>query len=75
VKGRPDEAEDMIQVYVPMAQSVMDDTFMLVRPESGSADAYANPVRSAIGRIDREQLVSVRRLTTLEDIARTASGP
>jgi len=57
-----------------MAQSVMDDTFMLVRPESGSADAYANPVRSAIGRIDREQLVSVRRLTTLEDIARTATA-
>jgi len=74
VKGRPDEAEDMIQVYVPIAQSVMDDTFMLVRPESGSADAYANPVRSAIGRIDREQLVSVRRLTTLEDIARTATA-
>jgi putative ABC transport system permease protein len=73
VKGRPDEAEDMIQVYVPMAQSVMDDTFMLVRPESGSADAYANPVRAAIGRVDREQLVSVRRLTTLEDVARTAT--
>jgi putative ABC transport system permease protein len=74
VKGRPDEAEDMMQIYVPMAQSVMDDTFMLVRPESGSADAYASPVRAAIGRIDREQLVSVRRLTTLEDIARTATA-
>jgi putative ABC transport system permease protein len=74
VKGRPDEAEDMMQVYVPMAQSVMDDTFMLVRPESGAADAYANPVRAAIGRVDREQLVSVRRLTTLEDVARTATS-
>ncbi len=32
-----------MQVYVPMAQSVMDDTFMLVRPESGSRGRLREP--------------------------------
>ena len=74
VKGRPDEAEDLVQLYIPMAQDVMDDTFMLVRPASGRAEAYAAPVRAAIGRVDKEQLVSVRGLATLEDIARGATA-
>ena len=39
VKGRPDETEDLVQVYVPMAQDLLDDIFLLVRPASGRADA------------------------------------
>jgi putative ABC transport system permease protein len=45
-----------------------------VRPASGRADAYAASVRAAIGRVDREQLVSVRGVTTLEEIASGATS-
>ena len=74
VKGRPDEGEDMLQLYVPITQDVRDDTFVLVRPASGRAEAYAAPVRAAIGRVDREQLVSVRGVTTLEEVAAGATS-
>jgi putative ABC transport system permease protein len=74
VKGRPDETEDILQIYVPAAQDPVDDIYIAVRPSSGRADALAPGVRAAIGRIDKEQLVSVREVTTLEDVAHEASG-
>jgi putative ABC transport system permease protein len=74
VKGRPDEPKDFVQVYVPMSQSLSDDTFLVVRPVSGEAAALVPSIRAAISRIDREQLVSVRNIVTLEDIAWTATG-
>jgi putative ABC transport system permease protein len=73
VKGRPDETEDLVQIYVPMAQDAMDDMFMVVRPASGRAEALAPAVRAAIARVDKEQLVSVRGIMTLEDVAREAT--
>jgi putative ABC transport system permease protein len=45
-----------------------------VRPASGPASALAPSVRAAIGRIDKEQLVSVRDVMTLEDVAWGATG-
>ena len=74
VKGRPDEAEDLVQVYVPIAQSPVDDIFMLVHPASGRAELLAPAVRAAIGRVDKEQLVSVRDVMTLDDVARDATS-
>ena len=74
VKGRPDEATDFVQVYVPMAQNLSDDIFLVVRPTSGRAEALTAGVRAAISRVDKEQLVSVRSIMTLEDIAWTATG-
>jgi putative ABC transport system permease protein len=74
VKGRPDEPADLMQVYVPLAQDPMDDMFLVVRPESGPAEALAPAVRAAIGRIDKEQLVSVRGVMTLDDVARDATA-
>jgi putative ABC transport system permease protein len=70
VKGRPDETEDLMQIYVPMAQKILDDIYLVVRPTAGRAEALAPSVRAAIGRVDKEQLVSVRNVMTLEDIAR-----
>ena len=35
VKGRPDETEDLVQVYVPIAQDPLDDIYLVVRPASG----------------------------------------
>jgi putative ABC transport system permease protein len=74
VKGRPDETEDVVQIYVPMAQDLSDDIYLVVRPTSGRADALTSSVRAAIGRVDKEQLVSVREVITLEDIAWEATG-
>jgi putative ABC transport system permease protein len=74
VKGRPDETRDFVQLYVPMAQDLSDDIFLVVRPVSGKAEALAGSIRSAISRVDKEQLVSIRNVMTLEDIARTATG-
>lgn len=74
VKGRPDEAEDLVQIYVPMAQDPVDDIFLLVRPASGRAEGLAASVRAAIARVDREQLVGVRNILTLEDVAWEATA-
>jgi putative ABC transport system permease protein len=74
VKGQLDETEDLLQIYVPMAQQPIDDMFLLVRPASGSANALASGVRAAIGRVDKEQLVSVRSVMTLEDVAWDATA-
>ncbi len=74
VKGRPDEHRDFVQLYVPMAQDLSDDMFLVVRPKSGRAEALATAVRAAISRVDTEQLVSVRNVLTLDDIAWAATG-
>jgi putative ABC transport system permease protein len=74
VKGRPDETRDFVQLYVPMAQDLSDDMFLVVRPKAGRAEALVGSVRAAISRVDTEQLVSVRSVMTLEDIARAATG-
>jgi putative ABC transport system permease protein len=70
----PDETEKLAQIYVPLTQRTPDDIFLLVRPASGSAEAMVSPVRSAIARIDREQLVGVRDIMTLDDIGREATA-
>jgi putative ABC transport system permease protein len=74
VKNRPDEASDLLQIYVPMAQDPVDDMFLVVRPSVGRAAALAPSVRAAIGRIDKEQLVSIRDVMTLDDIVRGATS-
>jgi putative ABC transport system permease protein len=74
VKGRPDEAEDFVQLYVPLAQDPFDDIFMLIRPKAGPASALAASVRSAIARVDKEQLVTVGPLVTLDDVAFEATA-
>jgi putative ABC transport system permease protein len=74
VKGRPDEREEFVQVYVPMAQDLMDDTFLLVRPASARVRGLAPAVRRAIARVDKEQLVSVQHVMTLDEIAWEATA-
>ena len=74
VKGRPDETDAFEQVYIPMAQGPLGDMFLMVRPATGSASALAPSVRAAIARVDKQQLVSVRNVMTLEDVAWEATG-
>jgi putative ABC transport system permease protein len=74
LKERPDETEEYVQIYAPITQLIMDDIFLLVRPTTGTAEMLAPSVRAAIGRIDKEQLVSVRDIVTLEDVASEATA-
>jgi putative ABC transport system permease protein len=74
VKFRPDESRDYVQMYVPLAQDPVDDMLMLVRAKTGRADALTPAVRGAISRIDKDQLVSVAEITTLEDVEWAATG-
>jgi len=74
VRGRPDEREALLQVYAPMPQNPIGDIYLLVTPRSGRAEALTGAVRAAIGRIDKEQLVSVRDVVTLDGVARGATG-
>ena len=74
VKARPNEMEDLIQIYVPLAQDTPGDIFMVVRPVSGPAEALAPSVRAAMARVDKEQLVSVRNVMTLDDVASGATA-
>jgi putative ABC transport system permease protein len=74
VKRRPDESQDFVQIYVPLAHDLSDDMLMLVKAKTGRADALAPAVRAAIARIDKEQLVGVAGITTLEDVEWAATG-
>jgi putative ABC transport system permease protein len=74
VKARPDEAEDLLQVYVPLSQNTPGDIFLLVTPASGAAEALTPSVRAALARVDRGQLVSVRTPMTLKQVASAASA-
>ena len=69
VKGRPDETDDFLQMYIPLAQNTVGDIFLLVRPESGDAAALAPAVRASFTKNDPDQLTSVRNMVTLEDVA------
>ena len=80
VKGRPDETEDVAQVYVPFAQNPTDDIYLVAAPHSPELDGLAASVRAAIDRVDTAKLVSVhmmRRSTTSPGTrqAGTGSGP
>ena len=74
VKFRPDESADYVQMYSPFAQDPVDDVLMLVRSKTGRADALTPSVRAAISRIDKEQLVSVAGIITLDDVEWAATG-
>ncbi|MGE3277113.1 MAG: ADOP family duplicated permease [Vicinamibacterales bacterium] len=74
VKARPDEREALVQVYIPLAQRPSDDIYLFVRPASGPADALAGSVRAAIARVDKDQLVSVGSIATLDDVRWDATG-
>lgn len=73
VRGRPDEREAFVQVYRPLTQRPNDDIYLVVRAAAGEAGALTGAVRAAIARIDRDQLVGVRDIRTLEDVAWTAT--
>jgi putative ABC transport system permease protein len=74
VKAHPAETDDLLQVYVPLAQDTPGDIFLLVRSASDEAESLVAPVRAAISRHDPSQLVSVRSVMTLDDVAAEATA-
>jgi putative ABC transport system permease protein len=74
VKGRPDETEDVAQVYAPFAQVPTDDIYLVTAPQSPGLAGLAASVRAAIDRVDTAKLVSVHTVMTLDDIAWDATG-
>jgi putative ABC transport system permease protein len=73
VRGRPDEREAFVEVYRPLGQGATSDIYLVVRPISGEAAPLTTAVRAAISRVDRDQLVGVREIQTLADVAWTAT--
>jgi putative ABC transport system permease protein len=65
--GEPDAPEELVQVYVPLAQYPTGDVYMVVQPSVGAARALTPLVRRVVARIDPD--VPVRRDRTLETLA------
>jgi putative ABC transport system permease protein len=72
VKERPDELEDLVQIYVPNGQFPWPEAYLVVRARDGRADALAPDVRRAIARVD--SLLPIRNVVTLEAVARDATA-
>jgi putative ABC transport system permease protein len=72
VKARADESDDLVQIYVPMAQNPWLLGHLLVRPTAGRAEALVPAVREALRRVDPDQ--PVMRIRTLDDVARAATA-
>jgi putative ABC transport system permease protein len=73
-KSRADELEPPTQIYLSFAQTPDDDIYLVVRPTSGDAATLAPQVRAAIARVDRQSLVSVTNIATLDGIAYQATA-
>jgi putative ABC transport system permease protein len=71
VKERPDETEDLMQIYVPNHQVPHTEAYLLVRA-AGDADTLAPDIRRAIARVDKQ--LAVGTVVTLKGIAREATG-
>jgi len=71
VKGRPDEVEEFVQIYVPMRQNAWPGAYLIARVTDGDAASLAPAVRAAIAKVDPRQ--AVNNIDTLEGIAGTAT--
>ena len=65
--GEPDAPDELLQVYVPLAQFPTGDVYMVVQPSAGAAEALTPLVRRVVARIDPD--VPVRRDRTLETLS------
>jgi putative ABC transport system permease protein len=72
VKANAAEMEPRAQVYVPLAQNTWWTASLVVRPADGAAAALGAPVRAAVARVDRQQVVA--RVRTMATIAGDATS-
>jgi putative ABC transport system permease protein len=66
VKDRPDEPEAQPQLYVPLVQNTWTLATLVVQPAGGRADAIAPAVRAAVARVEPDQPLRFRTLTTIQ---------
>jgi len=71
VKDRPDAPQELLLVYVPLAQAPYDDIFLVVQPRQGRPERLVPAIRAAVAR--RDVNVPVRRIRTLDDLADEAT--
>ena len=71
VKERPDETQELMQIYVPNQQVPYTEAYLLVRT-GGEAEAQTPDIRRAIARVDKQ--LAIGTVVTLEGIARQATG-
>jgi putative ABC transport system permease protein len=64
--GQPDAPEELVQVYVPLAQYPTGDVYMVIQPSVGAAEALTPLVRRVVAGIDPDS--PVRRDRTLETL-------
>ena len=65
--GEPDAPEELLQVYVPLAQFPTGDVYMVVQPSVGAAETLTPLVRRVVARIDPD--APVRRDRTIERLS------
>ena len=65
--GEPDAPEQLLQVYVPLAQFPTGDVYMVVQPSTAAAETLTPLVRRVVARIDPD--LPVRRDRTLETLS------
>jgi putative ABC transport system permease protein len=65
--GEPDAPEQLLQVYVPLAQFPTGDVYMVVQPSAGAAETLTPLVRRVVAKIDPD--LPVRRDRTLETLS------
>jgi putative ABC transport system permease protein len=71
VKGRPDETEALVQMYVPITQAPWSGTNLVVRSATGDPTALTSAIRDAVARIDPG--LPLNTVMTLEDVAGVAT--
>ena len=71
VKGRPDETEALVQMYVPITQAPWTNTHLVVRAAAGDPTALTGAIRDAVARIDPR--LPLNTVMTLEDVAGLAT--
>jgi putative ABC transport system permease protein len=72
VRMWPNEPQPIPQLYVPIAQNSWYTASLIVRPQSGPAEALLPAVRAAIARVDRERPVA--RVRTIDVVAAEATS-
>jgi putative ABC transport system permease protein len=68
-----DAPEPPTQLFVPLTQLPLGDTYLVVQATDGPVQALLEPIRQAVARIDRD--VPVRRERTLTDLAHLNTAP
>ena len=73
LRGLLSEPADPVQVYVPLAQYPVSDTYLVAQASDGRAASLVAPIRAAIARIDPN--TPVRRDRTLTALGHLNTAP